>query len=113
MSTTIFLRFESEDAARAMFVAFGYAPDPEVGWQADGKIDFEGHRADFRVVNGDGVIRRETGGVLLVEGVEVPETAPVPGYHVNLIWQGPDELIPDFGPVRLDPPPLTPECVFG
>lgn len=110
MSTTIFLRFDSEAAARALFLSFGYEPDPDAGWQADGKIDFEGHRADYHVVNGTGVIRQATGGTILIEGVAMPETAPMPGYHVNLSWSEPEELIPDFGAARVHPEP--PECRF-
>lgn len=100
-----------------MFRAFGYEPQQdesgEAVWQFDGKLDFEGHRADYHVVNGNGVILRPTGSTFTVEGQEVPEMAPVPGYHVNIRWLGPVEMIPDFGPARFAPEPATPECRFS
>lgn len=35
-----------------------------------------------------GVIRKETGATVIVDGIETPATEPVPGWHANLILHG-------------------------
>jgi hypothetical protein len=115
MSETIFLRFSDREAARAAFALYGsgtaVGPDGETAWPSCGT--YQGHRYDIAIVGADGTPFRPTG-----ESVETdpefgpaPVLAPVAGFHVNVLWQGPPELIPDFGAARVFP--VTPECVFA
>lgn len=40
-----------------------------------------------------GTIIKPTGNLIAVDGLEVPETAPIPGYHANLAGElSPDQL---------------------
>ncbi|MEY4034660.1 MAG: hypothetical protein RL492_1854 [Verrucomicrobiota bacterium] len=113
MSTgvTVFLRFPGEADAQAMLVAFGAGTAEGEGFQPYGSGEFEGVRYDYAVVNGEGTIWRPTGGMIETESGPVPERAPVPGYHVNILWRGEEEGVPDFGALRVYP--ATPECVFA
>jgi hypothetical protein len=111
---TIYLRFPDRDTARAAFALYGSGtvegPDGVPVWPSCGT--YQGHRYDIAVVGADGTIFRPTG-----ETVETdPELGPMPvlaavaGFHVNVLWHGPDELIPDFGAARVFP--VTPEGGF-
>lgn len=113
MSTTIFLRFPSRDAAREAFGLYGSGtvtgPDGEPYWPSCGT--FGGHRYDLAILYGDGLILRPTGETVETDEGATPVLAPIEGYHVNVLWHGPVEMIPDFGPARIYP--VTPECVFA
>ncbi|MFG1247602.1 hypothetical protein [Xanthobacter flavus] len=111
MSVTVFLRFPSEADAQAMLVTFGAGPAAGEGFKANGSGEFAGARYDYVVVNGQGEIWRPTGTMIETERGPVPELAPVPGYHVNLLWRGDASAVPDFGDLRVYP--ATPECVFA
>lgn len=108
---TVFLRFPDEASAQAMLVAFGAGPAEGEGFQPYGSGEFEGFRYDYVVVNGQGTIWKPTGGTIDTEFGPVPERAPVPGYHVNLLWRGEEADVPDFGELRVRPD--TPECRFA
>lgn len=94
---TVFLRFPDEASAQAMLVSFGAGPAEGEGFQAYGSGEFGGFRYDYAVVNGQGTIWKDD--------------APVPGYHVNLLWRGEEADVPDFGDLRVYP--ATPECRFA
>lgn len=113
MSTTIYLRLPSEAEARAMFASMGQGtipgPDGEPYWPSSGT--YAGHRYDMVVIGGDGTIWRPTGEQIETDEGPMPQMEAIAGYHVNLLWHGPEALIPDFGAARLHP--VTPECVFA
>lgn len=111
MSVTVFLRFPSEADAQAMLVSFGAGPAEGEGFQPYGSGEFEGARYDYAVVNGQGTIWRPTGETVETADGPMPVVAPIPGYHVNLLWRGDAADVPDFGPLRVYP--ATPECVFA
>ena len=113
--TTIFLRFPDRASAQAAFALYGSGviegPDGVPAWSSYGT--YQSCRYDIAIVGADGTLFRPTG-----ESVEadpefgpVPVLAPLPGFHVNVLWHGPAELIPDFGAARVYP--VTPECVFA
>lgn len=81
-----FLRFETEAAARAAFV--DHFVDGE--WTV-----YIGNVA----VDVIGVIHKPTGAVLQTEVGEVPEFAPVPGWHINL-----SDRVPALSEFEIDPP---------
>lgn len=108
--TTVFLRFPDEASAQAMLASFGAAPPEGQGFSSFGTGAYQGHRYDYVVVNLAGAIFKPTGQTIETEYGSEPELVQVPGYHVNLRWEGPPEAVPDFGPIRVYP--LTPECVF-
>jgi hypothetical protein len=114
-STTIFLRFPDRETARAAFALYGSGtaegPDGAPVWPSCGT--YEGYRYDIAVVGADGTIFRPTGATIEADPDlgPMPVLEPVAGFHVNVLWQGPAELIPDFGAARVHP--VTPECVFA
>lgn len=59
-----------------------------------------------------GTIYKPTGGVLTVDGMEVPEMAPIPGYHANLRGDLSDEQRAALAGLLIDPP-AQPYRVFG
>jgi hypothetical protein len=71
----LLLRFEDRPQALAVLGAIG---------------------AEFRPVDGDGVILRQTGETVEFEGERIALTCPVSGYHVRLVWRGrlPRSLVP-------------------
>lgn len=97
IGVTVFLRFPSEADAQAMLIAFGAGPAEGEEFQPYGTGEFNGARYDYVVVNGKGVIWKDD--------------LPIPGYHVNILWRGAEDQIPDFGELRVYPE--TPECVFA
>lgn len=87
-----FLRSESEAAARAAFANF----TEDGAWPS-----YIGTAA----VDVIGTIYRETGQMLETPDGEVPEMAPVPGYHINLSARVPElqefEIETPTNPVRI------------
>lgn len=90
----MYLRFEDDSAARAAFAA----------WLVDGEIPPYIAAAAVDVV---GTIYRATGSVNNTPDGDVPEMAPVPGWHINL-----SEHIPELKPYEIDAP-ATPDRVFA
>ena len=115
MSETIFLRFPDREAARAAFALYGSGtvegPDGTTVWPSCGT--YEGHRYDIVVVGADGKILRPTGATIEDDSGFGPQPVlePVAGFHVNVLWHGPGDLIPDFGAARVFP--ATPEGEFA
>ena len=114
MSETVFLRFPDRETARAAFALYGSGtvagPDGAPAWPSCGT--YQGHRYDIAIVGADGTLFRPTGETVESEAGfgPIPVLEPVPGFHVNVLWHGPAELIPDFGPARVFP--ASPEGVF-
>lgn len=90
----MYLRFEDESAARAAFAE----------WLVDDKIPPYIASAAVDVV---GTIYRATGSVNNTPDGDVPEMAPVPGWHINL-----SEHIPELQVYEIDAP-ATPDRVFA
>lgn len=113
MSETIFLRFADREAARAAFALYGSGtvagPDGAPQWPSCGA--YQGHRYDIALVGADGAIFRPTGTIVDTGSGPEPAMALVAGFHVNVLWRGPEGLIPDFGAARVFP--QTPDCVFA
>ncbi|WP_296585754.1 hypothetical protein [Xanthobacter sp.] len=98
---TIYLRFGDRAAALAALAAgLGYGPaiDPEGGetWPSTGFA--AGTRFDLVFL---GEIRAPTGETVDTPFGPSPVTAPLPGYHVNVLWWGADA--PDFGAAVVTP----------
>ncbi|MCL8385937.1 hypothetical protein EJ105_27680, partial [Xanthobacter aminoxidans] len=98
---TIYLRFGDRAAALAALAAgLGYGPaiDPEGGetWPSTGFA--AGTRYDLVFV---GEIRVLTGATIDTPFGPSPVTAPLPGYHVNVLWWGAEP--PDFGAAVVKP----------
>ncbi|MFG1262369.1 hypothetical protein [Xanthobacter aminoxidans] len=106
---TIYLRFGDRAAALAALAAvLGYGPalDPEGGetWPSTGFA--AGTRYDLAF---PGEIRVPTGETVDTPFGPSPVTAPLPGYHVNVLWWG--ASAPDFGAAVVTPD--TPASVFA
>ena len=87
---TIYLRFGDRAAALAVLAAgLGYGPaiDPEGGetWPSTGFAT--GTRFDLVFI---GEIRAPTGEIIDTPFGPSPVSAPLPGYHVDLLWWGDD-----------------------
>ncbi len=63
-----YLKFDSESQANALL--FDNTP--------------EGTLNRYRNMDVIGVIYEETGNIVIQDGMEVPEVAPIPGWHVNV-----------------------------
>ena len=59
-----------------------------------------------------GTIYKPTGNILTVDGMEVPEMAPIPGYHANLRGDLSEEQRAALSGLLIDPP-AQPYRVFG
>ena len=60
-----------------------------------------------------GTIYKPTGATLTVDGVELPEMAPVPGWHANLLAELSDEQCGALADVLLPAPPAQPFRVWA
>lgn len=60
-----------------------------------------------------GQISKPTGGTLTVDGMEVPEMAPVAGYHANLRGELSDTQLAILEPILLDVAPANPFRVWA
>ena len=99
----IYLKADDEATFTAALKTAGWA------WDAEYQIDEDGSRVQIKEAGVEaynatrsldivGVIHLETGNMIEVEGpdeeeVEVPETAPIDGWHANLLLHG--EELPD------------------
>ena len=94
MTASRLLRFDTRADGEAFLAALGMAEtDPATGAAVlpqPGRLD--GVRFDLLPVGGDGVLRRLH---VTPEGDVTVET--VPGWHVDLLWHGKPEALPDFG----------------
>ena len=72
----IYLRAADSDSLYAALEAAGVVTQGEKGWHVT-----DGHKFALDVI---GTIYRPTGKMLDTDMGEVPETAPLPGYHANL-----------------------------
>jgi hypothetical protein len=72
----IYLKAKSEAALYEALEAAGVVTQGEDGWHVT-----DGHKYALDVI---GVIYKPTGKMLDTDMGEVPETAPLPGYHANL-----------------------------
>lgn len=89
----LFLHFDDEAAAlSAILPLLGTFDPPLDGIPRDGEIDAV--HVDMDVLFGNG---------------HLPDT---PGFHVNVLWAGPEDLVPViWQAARVYP--STPACVFG
>lgn len=60
-----------------------------------------------------GTIIKPTGSMIAVDGLEVPETAPIPGYHANLAGELTDEQKSALADVMLPTAPTNPYRVWA
>lgn len=60
-----------------------------------------------------GTIHKPTGAVLMVDGMEVPEMAAVPGWHANLRGEASDTQLATLEPILLEQPPAQPYRVWA
>lgn len=60
-----------------------------------------------------GEIMKPTGDTIEVDGVELPEMAPVPGWHANLLAELSDEQCGALADVLLPAPPTRPYRVWA
>lgn len=84
----------------------------------DGVPTQTGAEDGFRLADGIaldviGTIYKPTGKTLTVDGMEVPEMAPIAGYHANLIGDLSAEQVAALGDVLLPEPPANPYRVFA
>lgn len=97
-----FLKASDEATLRAALIAAGILSEAEEGDQIA-----EGFALDVI-----GVIHKPTGNTVTVDGVEIEETAPVPGWHANLAGDLSAEQLASLAPVLL-PEPVNPYRVWA
>ena len=109
--TTLYLRFETAAEALAAFSAHGMTTTDQDGAEHIAQTGCIGEtRFDTDILFGTGTIYRPTGETIADEqGNTIPLTAPLPGYHINVLWWGDNP--PDFG--AADMAPAHPACVFS
>jgi hypothetical protein len=98
MYTDYFLKFDSEAEARAALYRIEGAveADPENGVEAQ-----EGYElANYLAIDLIGTIWKPTGQIVNTAEGDVPEMAPLPGYHVNVRIVG---EAPELEPYRVFP----------
>ena len=96
----LYLKTDSEPELTSALMAAGFSVDEESGalYHPDAALDVIG------------TIYQPTGETSLVDGQEVPVTAPVSGYHVNVRTTS-DELATALGALRTYP--VTPVRVWA
>ena len=96
----LYLKAGSKSAMAKALLAAGFIEDSETGtlYHPDAALDVIG------------TIYQPTGETTLVDGQEVPVTAPVSGYHVNVRTTS-DELAAALGALRTYP--VTPVRVWA
>ena len=114
-----FLKAANEAALHAVLIAAGIlipakVPVIEV---IDGVPTQSGEVNGFRLADGValdviGAIPKPTGNILTVDGMEVPEMAPIAGYHANLRGDLSDEQRAALAGLLIEPP-AQPYRVFG
>lgn len=107
---TYFLKFDNIEHAYSVFVANGVELVDE---KLPSTATIDGVQFALDVVFGTGVIHAKTGNTLTItdeNGVEmqIDETAPVAGFHVNVSAM--PDVLREF---MLDPQPAYPKCVFA
>jgi hypothetical protein len=82
---TFLLHFDSRSEAASVLTPLGIELDEHATSAPGDKC-----RADVVVeaAFGDGIVHRPTGETVEFEGEPLALTAPVPGYHVFLVWPG-------------------------
>lgn len=116
---TVFLHFadvgEADAAVRAALLAPGADGALRPGEPISMGYTAAGIRFDLAPVGGDGVLRAVVGtDPVEVDGlgtVEMPRLEARPGYHLNLLWHGEEDDLPDFGAARIHPE--TPSQIFA
>lgn len=98
-----FLKAETAEALRAALIAAAIIIATD-----DGDLLAEGCALDVI-----GTIHKPTGETLTVDGMEVPEMAPVPGWHANLLAELSDEQCGALADVLLPAPPAQPFRVWA
>lgn len=83
---TISLKFNSEQEAISLLPQFrGLDDNGEPFWITD---------SPEHLLKPLGVIHKPTGHMLEIEGVETPELAPLPGWHMDFLGELPEGLEP-------------------
>lgn len=100
MFTDLYLRFDTPEQADAVLFETETLPAPEGSEEPAQTFK----RPIFRNTDVIGVISRPTGQMVEVDGVSVPEMAPLPGWHVNV------RLLPDEDGSALAPYSVTPSA---
>lgn len=94
----LFLRFTDQAIALATAQTLGFVAPGDTEWPPDGWLN--GVYFCTSVCFSTGILTDSEGNA-------------IPGYHVNLLWMGPLDQLPDLGEVLLNPSPSTPSVVFG
>lgn len=98
-----YLKAESAAALRAALVAAGILAETPDG----------DHVADGCSLDVIGQIHKPTGEIIAVDGIDVPEMAPVPGWHANLLADLSDDQLAALGDVLLPVPPAAPYRIWA
>lgn len=98
-----YLKASSAEALRAALIVASILVDAE-----EGDMLAEGCALDVI-----GTIHKLTGATLTVDGVEMPDMAPVPGWHANLLGDLSDAQVAALGEVLLPSPPANPYRVWA
>jgi hypothetical protein len=103
-----FLKFTNKAEAETVFALLG------IGFSEDGVLpeiaEVSQHRLDIHVINGSGVIYRNTGMPVVIDDIETPVFEATEGYHVNVRYAG-DALPEALAAFALTPD--HPSCVWG
>lgn len=110
-----FLKAADEAALRTSLLAAGLIILNDATIDEQGEVLVPAHDAVAPGIAIDiiGTITKPTGNMIVVEGVEVPEMAPIPGYHANLRGELSDEQREILAPLLLPAPPAHPYRVWA
>lgn len=103
----IFLIFSDRAEAEAVLADVGIMATGEAfpcdGWTA------RGNKFALDVLFGTGIIHAPTGERVTFEDETIDLQQPVPGFHLNMLWEG--EIPEELSPFRIFP--QTPACRFA
>lgn len=110
-----YLKAASEAELRAALIDAAVVVVEAATVNESGEVILPAHDrvADGLVIDIIGEIHKPTGETVTVDGLQVPEMAPVPGYHANLRGELSDDQILILAPVLLADPPANPFRVWA
>lgn len=110
-----FFKAASEAELRAALIDAGIVvvEDATIDEQGDVLVPARAGVADGFALDVIGQISKPTGNMLTVDGREVPEMAPVAGYHANLRGVLSDTQLSTLEPILLPSPPANPFRVWA
>lgn len=118
-----FIKAENEAELKAELLAIGvYTYTPASTWDIPATDELPASQvvtteqyvvADGFALDVIGVISKPTGEMLITDGMEYPESAPIDGYHANLRGELTDAQIRILAPLLLAEPPANPCRVWA